>query len=193
MIKPDEEAVDRVLFFRRNFAANEEAHQNRRERDGEQRRRGHRIGFRERQRLEQAAFLRLQGEHRDERHRDDEQRVKQRRPDFDRGVADDLPVRLLAAVALDMLVGVLDHDDDRIHHRADGDGDAAQRHDVGADSLPEHDQERNQHGDRQDQDGHQRAAQMQQERDADQRHDDAFLDELFFERFDGAIDSAVRS
>ena len=29
------------------------------------------------------------------------------------------------------LVGVLDHDDRRIDHRANGDGDAAQRHDVG--------------------------------------------------------------
>jgi hypothetical protein len=39
----------------------------------------------------------------------------------------------------------------------------------------------------QDDDGHQRAAQVQQEREADQRHDDAFLDELFFERLDRAI------
>ena len=53
---------------------------------------------------------------------------------------------------------------DRVHHRADGDGDAAERHDVRADALPEHDEERNQHRDRQNDDGHQRAAQMEQER-----------------------------
>ena len=129
-----------LLLFRREFAADEVTHQDRRERDGEQRRRGHRIGFGERQRLEQPAFLRLQREHRDERNRDDEQRIKQRRPDFDRGVANDLPVRFFAAIALDVLVRVLDHDDDRIDHRADGDRDAAERHDVRADALPVHHQ-----------------------------------------------------
>ena len=188
MIKPDEEAVDGVFFFGRNFAANEEAHQNRRERDGEQRRRGHRIGFGERERFEQPAFLRLQREHRQERNRDDEQRIKQRRADLDGGVADDVPVRLFALVVLQMFVRVLDHDDDRVHHRADGDGDAAQRHDVRADALAEHDDERHQHRDGQNDDGDQRAAEVQQEREADERDDDAFLDQLFFERLDRAVD-----
>ena len=41
----------------------------------------------------------------------------------------------LALVALEVLVGVLDHDDDGVDHRADGDGDAAERHDVRADAL----------------------------------------------------------
>ena len=41
---------------------------------------------------------------------------------------------------------------------------------------------------RQDDDGHERAAQVQQEREADQRHHDAFLDELFLERLDRALD-----
>ena len=152
-------------FFssRKHLAADEVAHQDGREGDGEQRRRGHGVGLGEGQRLEQPAFLRLQREHRDERHRDDQQRVKKRRADFDRGVADDLPVRFLAAVALEVLVRVLDHDDDGVHHRADGDGDAAQRHDVRADALPVHDDERHQHRHRQDDDGHERAAEMQQE------------------------------
>ena len=188
MIKPDEQAVDGIFFFRRNFAADEQAHENRRERDGEQRRRAHGIGFGERERFEQPAFLRLQREDRDERNRDDEQRVKQRRADFDRRVADDFPVRLFAAVALEMFVGVLDHDDDGVHHRADGDGDAAQRHDVRADALAIHDDERNQHGDRQDDDGDERAAQMHQEGQANQRDDDAFLEQFFLQRFDRAVD-----
>ena len=51
-----------------------------------------------------------------------------------------------------------------------------------------HDQERDQHGDGQDDDGHQRAAQVQEEREADQRHDDAFLEQLFLQRLDGALD-----
>ncbi len=96
-------------------------------------------------------------------------------------------MRFGALVALEVFVGVLDHDDDRVHHRADGDGDAAQRHDVGAEALAEHDQERRQHRDGQDQDGDQRAAQVHQEGEADQRHHQAFLEELPFERLDRAV------
>ena len=86
-----------------------------------------------------------------------------------------------------MFVGVLDHDDDRVHHGPDGDGDAPQRHDVGTDALAEHDQERNQHGNGQDDDGHQCAAQVQQECEADQCHHNAFLHQLAFQRFDRAV------
>ena len=83
MIKLDEETIDRVLFLRRQFTANEVAHQNRRKRQGEQRRRCHRISFRVGQRLEQSAFLRLQRKYWNERHRNDQQRVKERRSYFD--------------------------------------------------------------------------------------------------------------
>ncbi len=38
-----------------------------------------------------------------------------------------------------VLVGVLDHDDGGVHHGADGDGDAAQTHDVGVDPQHVHD------------------------------------------------------
>ena len=44
--------------------------------------------------------------------------------------------------ALQMLVRVLDHDDGRVDHRADGDGDAAQAHDVRADAEHLHGHER---------------------------------------------------
>ena len=50
-------------------------------------------------------------------------------------------MRFLPAVVLDVLVGVFDHDDGGVHHDADGDGDAAQAHDVGVDTLPLHDDE----------------------------------------------------
>jgi hypothetical protein len=40
--------------------------------------------------------------------------------------------RLAGWRALQPLVGVLDHDDGSVHHRTDGDGDAAEAHDVGA-------------------------------------------------------------
>ena len=39
-------------------------------------------------------------------------------------------MRLLAAFKLDVFVGIFDHDDDRVDHGADGNGDATERHDV---------------------------------------------------------------
>ena len=77
--------------------------------------------------------------------------------------------------ALQMLVGVLDHDDGRVHHGAYGDGDAAEAHDVGAETQGLHRRESHEHADRQHDDGDQGAAHMQQEDHADQRDDDAFL------------------
>ena len=46
--------------------------------------------------------------------------------------------RLRVDGALEVLVHVLDHHDRRVDHRADGDGDAAERHDVGADADAAH-------------------------------------------------------
>src|SRR3546814_10375292 len=68
-----------------------------------------------------------------------------------------MPARMLLLPALDLLMGILDHDDGRIDHRADGDGDAAQRHDVGVHPLEPHDDERGQHTERQGQDRDQRS------------------------------------
>ena len=83
---------------------------------------------------------------------------------------------------LEMLVRVLDHDDGGIDHGADGDGDAAQAHDVGVHAQQAHGDEGDQHADRQHDDGHQGAAHMQQEHDADQRDDDAFLEQRAYLR-----------
>ena len=47
----------------------------------------------------------------------------------------------LCACSLEVLVHVFYHHDCRIHHGADGDGDAAQRHDVGGYALAFHDDE----------------------------------------------------
>ncbi|MNR69393.1 hypothetical protein D3C85_1945980 [compost metagenome] len=49
---------------------------------------------------------------------------------------------------LDLLVGVLDHHHRGINHGTDGNGDPAQGHDVGVDSLVAHDDEGHQHPDR---------------------------------------------
>ena len=86
------------------------------------------------QRLEQPPFLRFERQHRQERHGDDQQREEARPADFLHRVDDDAVVVLLAAgplPLLELLVRLLDDDDRRVHHRADGDRDAAERHDVG--------------------------------------------------------------
>jgi hypothetical protein len=75
--------------------------------------------------------------------------------------------------AFQVLVRVLDHHDGGVDHRADGDGDAAQAHQVGVHAQRAHGDEGDQHADRQHQDGDQRAAHVQQEDDADQRDDEA--------------------
>src|SRR3546814_8528613 len=84
--------------------------------------------------------------------------------------------------------GILDHDDGRIDHRADGDGDAAQRHDVGVHPLEPHDDERGQHTERQGYDRDQRRTDVPEEQAADDRDDDELLYQLVREVLDRAID-----
>ncbi len=124
---------------------------------------GHGEGLGVGQRLEQPALLVLQREHRQERGHDHQQAEEQRRPDLLRRRDQRRAARLARFEALDVLVGVLDHHDGGVHHGAQRDGDAAQAHDVGADAERVHAGERHQHADRQRQDRHQRAAEVQQE------------------------------
>ena len=107
-------------------AADEQHHQHRHQGDGQQRAPGHGEGFGEGQWPEHAAFLILQGEHRQERHGDDGQAEEQRRADLDGGLGDHLQARLARGRAFEMLVGILDHHDGGVDHGAEGDGDAAE-------------------------------------------------------------------
>ena len=54
-----------------------------------------------------------------------------------------------------MGVGIFDHDNGPVNHGPDRDGDAAQRHDVGIDALPTHNNKSGKDADRQGQDRHQ--------------------------------------
>jgi len=96
---------------------------------------------------------------------------------------DSLRRRSVAAVpfakVLQILVRVLDHNDGRVHHRADGDRDAAQRHDVRGQAEPIHRHEGKDDRNRQRDDGHQAGTDVPEENQTDQRHDDAFLDQFF--------------
>jgi hypothetical protein len=70
----------------------------------------------------------------------------------------------------------------------DGDGDAAQAHDVGVDPQQVHRQQADEHAAGNDEDGDQRAAAVQEKEDADQRDDEHFLDQRVPQRVDGALD-----
>ena len=86
----DQPAVERVVLFGANVAADEPHHQHRHQGDREPGRGGHRPGLGLGERREQPALLRLQREHRQERERDDQQAEEQRRTDLGGGVGDQL-------------------------------------------------------------------------------------------------------
>ncbi len=138
--------------------------------------------------MEQPSLLRLEREDRQERHCNDEEREEQRRAHLARRLDQDFRASLAGGSALQMLVGVLDHDDGGVDHGADGNGDAAQAHDVGRDPERVHEDVGDEDAQRQRQDGNQRAARMQQEDDAHERNDQAFLGECRLERRDRALD-----
>ena len=65
---------------------------------------------------------------------------------------------------------VLDENDGSVHHGADSDGNAPQRHDVCIDALDSHHDERQEDADGQRENDHQRGSQVQQKKRADERH-----------------------
>ena len=168
LIELDQAAIERVTLLIRNAPTNPVAHQHRDQGHRQTGGRRHGVGLGVGQRAEQPTFLGLQGEHRNERQRDDQQAEKQRRTDLYRRVGHDLPVvfalefttRIGVMPGFDFLVGVFDHYHRRIDHRADGNRDAAQGHDVGVDALETHDDKSDQHPNRQRDDRHQGRTQV---------------------------------
>ena len=73
-----------------------------------------------------------------------------------------------------MAVSVLHHHNGGIDQHADGQRQAAERHDVRADVQEVHGNERGQHGDGQRENGHERGTEMEQKDDADEADDDGF-------------------
>ena len=164
----DQQTVQRIGFFVGNPAPDEVTHQHRYQGDRQPGRCRHGIGLGKSQRREHPAFLGFKGEHRDKRQGDDEQRKEQRRPHFRCRVADDAParlalqgfIRMVATPMLQVFVGVFDHDHRRIDHGANGNRDAAQRHDVRVHPLVAHHDEGDQNTQRQRDDGHEGRAQV---------------------------------
>ena len=109
------------------MTADEITHQHRHQGNREHGGTGHGEGLGKGQRCEQAAFLCLQGKHRQKAQGDDQQREEQRRANLHRGLANDLPAVVIGDLGFfHVFVHVFDHDNGSIHHGADGDGDAAQ-------------------------------------------------------------------
>jgi len=80
-----------------------------------------------------------------------------------------------------MFVHVLYHHDGGIHHRADGDGDAAQRHHIGRHALRLHDDEGDQYPQRQSHHGNQRGTQVSEKQQTHQGHRKRLLQQLAFQ------------
>src|SRR5262249_3300802 len=102
----------------------------------------------------------------------------------------DYAPRLVGGGPLQMLMGVLDHDNGRIDHGADGNGDAAQAHNVGGEPERVHANVGDQYTDRQGDNGDQRAPHMEKKHHTDESHDGAFLNERASQGFNGPINQA---
>ena len=175
-------------MFGHDAAAYEQRHQRRHQRHRQQRRCCHGEGLGVGERLEHASFLRLQCENRQERHRDDEEAEEQRRSDLDCCLDQHFAAGLVGRRTLQVLMGVFNHDDGGVDHRSDGDRDAAKAHDVGAQTEEIHAQVSDEDAKWQSDNRDQRTAYVQQEDDADQGDDDAFLRQRALESVDRAVD-----
>ena len=168
--------------------AQQEHHQRRRERDRENRGGEHREGLRVGERREQLARLTGQREDRQEADGDQQEREEDRPADLLARVDDDLFAIRVRRRRREPHVRVLDQHDHRVGQLADGDGDPAERHDVGRQAqVPDRD-ERHQDGQRQHDHHDQRRSRVEQEDQADDRDDDRLLNQRVLQRVDGAED-----
>ena len=87
-----------------------------------------------------------------------------------------------------MLVRIFNHDDGGIDHGADGNGDAAQRHDVGIDAHAFHDYERGKNAHRQRNNNYQRRAQVKQKQRTHQRDYNKFFEQRDVQVIDCTFD-----
>ena len=161
LIGPNEKPVNGIFYFRNDLAPNPQQHQHRDQRHPEHRSEEHRESLGERQWPEQPAFDRRQREDRHETDGDDQQGKEERTPYAFGGSNDNIDSFAVGRFALvglakmfELLVRIFDHDDRRIHHGADGDGDAAQGHDIGGQMESKHGQEGNDNGNGQGDDRH---------------------------------------
>ena len=174
-VQPSEQPADRMLVERANPAPHGVADQHRNQGHCQQRRRGHRVGLGEGQRLEEPALLGFKGEDGQERDRDHEQRKEERRAHLPGRLRDHLPVRPPPLVAGEVVVRALHHHDAGVNQGSDGDRDAAEGHDIEVELLEGQRHEGGEDGEGQGDDGHQSAPDVKQEEQADQPYDSELL------------------
>src|SRR5438128_4136848 len=188
----DQRAHDGIRLFAADLAPDQETAEHGNERDRENRGTHHRERLGEGQRVEELALLAREREHRDEGQDDDDHREEDRPPDeaggLEHGLGHPATVPGIDAALLDKAVGVLRDHDGRVDEHADRDGDPRQRHDVGADAQVTHEEEGDQHGERERDRHDQDRAHVEQEDDVDERDDDRLLDEGPPERVDRPLD-----
>jgi hypothetical protein len=150
------------------------------------------------ERVEELALLAGQQEHRHEGQDDDQHREEHRPADLRGGLEGVREHLRRREAALQLLLGplavaddIFRHHDARVHQHADGDGDAGERHDVRGDAEPVHQDERNQDGGGQRQRDDEDAAEVEQEQDVRERHENDLLGERVLERVDGAADEVA--
>ncbi len=141
--------------------------------------------------FEEPAFLGLEGEDRKERDADDQQREEARAGDLadgllDQGLGVARPTHPFPL--LELLVGLLDDDDGGVAEGADGDGDPAQRHDVGSQTHALEGDKGDEHRERDGDDGDDRARQMPEEEQDDKAQRQHDLDDGSLEVVHRAVD-----
>ena len=141
----------------------------------QQQRCGQREHNSQRHRNEQLAFQPLQGQQRQEHDDDDGDPGGDRRDDFFHRAKNDMQMRQLADICIlrQMRLDVFHHHDRRVHQHADGDGQAAQTHQVGGQAELPHQNESGQHRERQSDRHHNGSAQVaeEQHQQDDDQHD----------------------
>ena len=208
VVEPHQDPADGVILFRMDLADQDRIHNTgqpqrpelevvhmreqqshrRVQRDSQHRGNDHGEVLGVGQRLEKAAFLSLQGQHGQERNGDHQQCKEARSADFLHGIDDHPVVVFLSSGPLpffEVLVGLLHHHDGRIHHGADGNRNAAERHDIGADAHHLHRNERDDNSDGNREYRDDRTGNVPQEDEDHQRHNHHFLGERPFQVCDG--------
>ena len=99
----------------------------------------------ERERPKHLAFEPFEAEERQEHYGDDEDAGEYWYRDLGGGAVDEVQARDAFRRAPKLGVHVLDHHHGRVHQDADGDGEPAERHEVGGDAEDAHHQEGGQH------------------------------------------------
>ena len=167
-------AHNRILFLAMQLAANEERAEHRHQRDGEDRGADHGEGLGEGERMEHLAFHAGEREDGNEGQNDDDHGEGDGPAHKPGGVQRDFPdVLAIVAVFLLVLLGLADdvfcHHNARVDQHADGNGDAAQRHDVRRDARALHEQKCAEHSKRQRNRDDEDAAEVPEEQDVRQR------------------------